>query len=62
MPGVTVAPGAIIRNAIVGENCVISAGAVVGGAFPEGSKRKISVLGKNQTLPENAVVTPGEVR
>ena len=62
MPNVSVAPGAIIRHAIIGENCVISSGAVIGGAFPDGTKRKISVLGKNQTLPENAVVAPGEVR
>ena len=62
MPNVFVAPGAIIRHAIIGENCTISSGAVVGGAFPNGTKRKISVLGKNQTLPENAVVAPGEVR
>ena len=62
MPNVSVAPGAIIRHAIIGENCVISSGAVIGGAFPDGTKRKISVLGKNQMLPENAVVAPGEVR
>ena len=62
MPNVTIAPGAIIRNAIIGENCVVSTGAVVGGAFAPGAKRQISVLGKNETLPENAVVTPGEVR
>ena len=62
MPNVSVAPGAIIRHAIIGENCVISSGAVIGGAFPDGTKRKISVLGKNQTLPENALVAPGEVR
>ena len=49
-------------RAIIGENCVISSGAVIGGAFPDGTKRKISVLGKNQMLPENAVVAPGEVR
>ena len=62
MPNVSVAPGAIIRHAIIGENCVISSGAVSGGAFPDGTKRKSSALGKYQTLPENAVVAPGEVR
>ena len=62
MPNVSIAPGAIVRHAIIGENCVISSGAVVGGTFPDGAKRKISVLGKNQTLPENTVIAPGEVR
>ena len=46
MPNVSIAPGAIVRHAIIGENCVISSGAVVGGTFPDGAKRKISVLGK----------------
>ena len=62
MPNVSIAPGAIVRHAIIGENCVISSGAVVGGTFPDGAKRKISVLGKHQTLPENTVIAPGEVR
>ncbi len=62
MPNVTVAPGAILRHAIVGEGCTVSQGAVIGGAFSPGAKRKIAVVGKNQVLPENAVVLPGEVR
>lgn len=61
MPNVTVAPGAILRHAIVGEGCTVSQGAVIGGAFSPGAKRKIAVVGKNQILPENAVVLPGEV-
>lgn len=62
MPNVAVAPGAILRHAIVGEGCTVSQGAVIGGAFAPGAKRKIAVVGKNQVLPENAVVLPGEVR
>lgn len=61
MPGVEVEPGAIIRHAIIGEGCKISRGAVIGGSFGEKDKKKISVVGKNTTLPENAVVQPGEI-
>ena len=34
--------------------------AIVGGSFPEGAKRKISVVGKGKELAPNQVIKPGE--
>ena len=51
----------IIRNAIIGENCVIRSGAVIGGAFRDLEARQISVIGKDHTIEVNQVVKPGEV-
>ena len=62
MPGVTVESGAIIRHAIIGEGTRICKGAIIGGAFGLGERKKISVVGKNETIEANAVVAPGEVR
>ena len=62
MPGVTVESGAIIRHAIIGEGTRICKGAIIGGAFGPGERKKISVVGKNETIEANAVVAPGEVR
>ena len=61
MPDTTICAGAIVRNAIVGENVVVSSGAVVGGVAREGEARQISVVGHNTTVPENHLVTPGEI-
>lgn len=62
MPGVTVEPGAIIRHAIVGEDTRVCKGAVIGGAFGPSERKKISVVGKDSVVEENAVVVPGEIR
>ncbi len=61
MPGVVIEPGAIVRHAILGENSKICRGAVVGGAYKPGEKKKISVTGKNTVLEPNAVLLPGEM-
>ena len=56
-----IADGAIIRNAMIGEGCVVKSGAVIGGTFAEGEERKISVVGKDTTIEANQVIKPGEV-
>ena len=61
MPGVVVESGVIIRHAIIGEGCTVKRGAVIGGSFGPKDKKKISVVGKNTVLQENAVVSPGEI-
>ena len=61
MPNVTIEPGVIVRNAIIGEGCTIKRGSVVGGAFGPKDRRKISVVGKDHVLEENTVVAPGEI-
>ena len=61
MPDTVIEDGAIIRNAIVGEGCTVKANAVVGGAFSEGEKREIAVIGKNTVIEAKQVVKPGEV-
>ena len=61
MPNVFIEGGVIIRNAIVGENCVIRSGAVIGGIFRQDEERKIAVIGKDHTIEINQVVKPGEV-
>ena len=61
MPNVVIEEGVIIRNAIIGEDCRICSGAVIGGSFREGEKRQISVVGKKHRIEANQVVKPGEV-
>ena len=46
---------------MVGENCVVRSGAVVGGAFRDGQARQIAVIGKDHVIEVNQVVKPGEV-
>lgn len=63
MPGVVVEPGAQINHAIVAEGCVIKAGAKVGADQKAESLEdlKISVIGKDVTISEGAVVEPGDI-
>lgn len=61
MPGVVVEPDAIVRHAILGEDSVVRRGAVVGGAFAPGEKKKISVTAKNAVVAANTVLLPGEM-
>jgi glucose-1-phosphate adenylyltransferase len=61
MPNVVIESGAIVRHAIVGEDCRICANAVVGGAFAEGAAKEISVIGKNKTIEVNRCIKPGEI-
>ena len=61
MPNVVVENGASIRNAIIAEGCCIKAGARVGGSGT-GAARKITVIGKEQTVLEGVVVEAGTIR
>jgi ADP-glucose pyrophosphorylase len=61
MPGAVIEPGAIVRHAILGEDCTICQGAVVGGAFPEGTQPEISVVQKKARVEANTVLLPGEM-
>ena len=61
MPGVVVEAGAIVRHAILGEDSRICRNAVVGGAFAEGEKKKISVTSKGAVVEANAVLKPGDM-
>ena len=61
MPNVVIEAGAIIRHAIIGEDCRIRRGAVIGGCFAEGEAKQISVVGKGKIIEENRAVKPGEV-
>ena len=61
MPNVVIEEGVIIRNAIIGEDCRICSGAVIGGSFRGDEKRQISVVGKKHRIEANQVVKPGEV-
>ena len=62
MPGVVIEPNAIVRHAILGEDCRICHGAVVGGAFAPGDAKQISVTGKGVTIEANTVLLPGEMK
>ncbi len=62
MPGVVIESGAIVRHAILGENAKICSNAVVGGVFPKGTKRQISVAAKGTVIEEGTVLLPGEMR
>ena len=61
MPGAVIEPGAIVRHAILGENSRVCRGAVVGGAYAPGEKKKISVTSKDSVVEENTVLLPGEM-
>ena len=61
MPGAVIEPGAIVRHAILGENCKVCRGAVVGGAFGPKDKKKISVTRKDSEVAANTVLLPGEM-
>ena len=61
MPGVVIEAGAIVRNAILGENSKVCKNAVVGGAFGPKDKRKISVTSKGAVVEANTVLLPGEM-
>ena len=62
MPGVVIEENAIVRHAILGEDCKICRGAVVGGAFGDGEKKEISVTGKGVIIEANTVLLPGEMK
>ena len=61
MPGVVIEAGAIVRNAILGENSKVCKNAVVGGQFAEGEKREISVTSKGAVIEANTVLKPGDM-
>ena len=61
MPNVVVENGASIRSAIIAEGCHIKAGARIGGGGT-GQARKITVIGKEQTVGEGAVIEAGTIR
>ncbi len=61
MPGVVIEDGAIVRHAILGENSRIGRNAVVGGAFAEGEKKKISVTSKGAVVEAGTALLPGEM-
>ena len=61
MPGAVIEPNAIVRHAILGENSRVCRGAVVGGAFQAGEKKKISVTQKDSQVAPNTVLLPGEM-
>ena len=61
MPGVVIEAGAIVRNAILGENSKVCKNAVVGGAFGPDDKRSISVTSKGAVVEANTVLKPGDM-
>ena len=61
MPGVVIEANAIVRHAILGEDSKVGKGAVVGGAFDAGEKKKISVTAKGAVVEANTVLLPGEM-
>ena len=61
MPGVVIEPGAIVRNAILGENSRICRNAVVGGAFEANEAKQISVTSKGAVVEANTALLPGEM-
>ena len=61
MPGVVIEDGAIVRHAILGENSRVGKNAVVGGAFAEGEKKKISVTAKGAVVEAGTVLLPGDM-
>ena len=61
MPGVVIEDGAIVRHAILGENSKVGKNAVVGGAFAEGEKKKISVTSKGAVVEAGTVLLPGDM-
>lgn len=61
MPNVVIETGAVIRHAIIGEDCRVCRGAVIGGSFAENEAKKISVVGKKKVIEANAAIKPGEI-
>ncbi len=61
MPGVSIEAGAIVRNALLGENSAVGKNAVVGGAFAPGEKKNISVTSKGAVVEANTVLLPGDM-
>ncbi len=61
MPGVVIEAGAIVRNAILGENSKVCKNAVVGGQFDKDEKKEISVTSKGAVIEANAVLKPGDM-
>lgn len=61
MPGVVIESGAIVRHAILGENSRVCRNAVVGGAFNDNEKKRISVTSKGAVVKENTVLLPGDM-
>ena len=61
MPGVVIEDGAIVRNAILGENSKVCKNAVVGGAFGPDEERAISVTSKGAVVEANTALKPGDM-
>ena len=61
MPGVIIEDGAIVRNAILGENSKVCKNAVVGGAYGPGEEREISVTSKGAVVEANTALKPGDM-
>jgi glucose-1-phosphate adenylyltransferase len=61
MPNVVIEADAVIRHAIVGEDCHVGRGAVIGGAFAQDEEKQISVIGKAKHIEANRVIKPGEI-
>lgn len=64
MPNVRIENGAVIRSAIIGENCMISAGVRIGEKqdYSNPAKLKISVVGKGERIGDGQILLPGAVR
>ncbi|MDE7260759.1 MAG: glucose-1-phosphate adenylyltransferase, partial [Oscillospiraceae bacterium] len=60
MPGVTVKRGAVVRYAIVGDNCTVEARASIGGNPEDCDPEKwgVTVLGPNTVIGAGEVVEP----
>ena len=61
MPGVVIEDGAIVRNAILGENSKVCKNAVVGGAYGPDEQREISVTSKGAVVEANTALKPGDM-
>lgn len=61
MPGVVIESGAIVRHAILGEDSKVCKNAIVGGAYADGEKKKISVTSKGAVVEANTVLKPGDM-
>ena len=53
--------GAIVRHAILGEDSKVCKNAIVGGAYADGEKKKISVTSKGAVVEANTVLKPGDM-
>ena len=61
MPGVVIESGAIVRHTILGEDSKVCKNAIVGGAYADGEKKKISVTSKGAVVEANTVLKPGDM-